>query len=155
MRMSLGGSRRALCAGLLVALGTTGLGCAASRALNQPSRKDYGVLEPGTNIDLVRAELGEPLKSGRDNCDIFVFQQGSSAWKYLRAIGYSVLDVGTLGLSEIVANPLEASVGSDSVRLRVCYDAQQDVLYSERLEIGGSPRLMTGEHPQPKGATIR
>src|SRR5207302_7096490 len=155
MRMSLGGSRGALCAGLLVALGTMGLGCAASRALNQPSRKDYSVLEPGTNIDLVRSEFGEPLKSGRDNCDIFVCQQGSSGWKYLRAIGYSVLDVGTLGLSEIVANPLEASVGSDNVRLRVCYDAQQNVLYSERLEIGGSPRLMTVEHPKPKGTTIR
>ena len=93
--------------------------------------------------------------SARDNCDIFVFQQGSSGWKYLRAIAYSVLDVGTLGLSEILANPLEASVGSDTVRLRVCYDAQQDVLYSERLEIGGSPRLMTGERPRPKGTSIR
>src|SRR5207253_3509135 len=100
---------------------------AATRALNQPSGRDLDVLRPGTHVDLVRSELGEPLKSGHDNCEVFVFRRGSSGWKYLRAMGYSVLDVCTLGLSEIVTNPVEASVGSDNVRLRVCYDAQQNV----------------------------
>ena len=127
-----------------VAIAAVSSGCAASRALNQPVKKDYGVLRPGTNVDLVRAELGDPLKSGHDNCDVFVFQEGTSSWRYLRAMGYSVLDVGTLGLSEIVTNPVEASVGRRRVRLRVCYDTDQNVAYSERLDIGKSPELVTG-----------
>ena len=138
----------------IAALTLLSVGCAASRALNQPDKKDYDVLRPGTNIDMVRAELGEPLKSGRDRCDLFVFQEGSSGWKYLRAMGYSILDVGTLALSEIVTNPLEASVGGRNVRMRVCYDAEQNVVYSERLDIGQSPQLMTGTYPS-HGQTIR
>ncbi len=124
-------------------------GCAAFRALNEPTQKDYNVLEPGTNVDLVRSELGAPFKSGRDNCDVFVFQEGSSGWRYLRAMGYSILDIGTLGISEVVTHPLEASIGTDKIRVRVCYDANQNVAYVERLEIGKSPTLMTGTYPSP------
>jgi hypothetical protein len=130
-------------------------GCAASRALNEPSKKNYDVLRPGTNRDLVRAELGDPLKSvARDECDVFSFQEGSSGWKYLRAMGYSILDIGTLGISEVVTNPVEASVGKDKVRLRVCYDAIQDVAYSEKLEVGKPPVLMTGAYPPAPPATV-
>jgi hypothetical protein len=131
----------------LVAISLSFAACAASRALNQPGTKDYDVLRPGTHVDLVRSELGDALKSGHDRCDLFVFREGSTAWKYLRAMGYSILDVGTLGLSEIVTNPLEASVGSATVRVRVCYDAEQNVVYSERLDVGRSPQLMTGTYP--------
>jgi hypothetical protein len=138
----------------IVAIGVLFAGCAASRALNQPDKKDYAVLAPGTHVDMVRAELGEPLKSGLDRCDLFVFQEGSSGWKYLRAMGYSILDIGTLALSEIVTNPLEASVGSRNVRMRVCYDAEQNVAYSERLDIGKSPQLITGSYPV-RSQTIR
>lgn len=144
--MSIGRLGTALCAGFVV-IAALSAGCAASRALNQQAPKDYDVLKPGTNVDLVRAELGEPLRSGRDRCDLFVFEEGSSGWRYLRAMGYSVLDIATLGLSEVVANPLEASVGKDRVRLRVCYDANQNVAYSELLEVGKSLQLMTGVYP--------
>jgi len=150
--MSLRELSAAVCAGLVVTIAALSSGCAASRALNQPDKKDYDVLAPGTHVDLVRAELGEPLKSGTDNCDLFAFQEGSSGWKYLRAMGYSILDVCTLGLSEILTNPLEASVDAGSMRLRVCYDAKHNVAYSERLWIGASPQLMTGARPLP-GAT--
>jgi hypothetical protein len=147
--MSVGWSRGALCSALVV-IAALSSSCAASRALNEPTQKDYDVLKPGTNVDLVRSELGEPLKSGRDNCDVFVFDEGSSGWRYLRAMGYSILDVGTLGVSEIVTNPLEASVGRDRVRLRVCYDPEHNVAYSERLEIGKSPELISGAYRSPQ-----
>jgi uncharacterized protein YceK len=33
-------------------------GCSINRALDEPKKKDYAVLQPGTSRDLVRAELG-------------------------------------------------------------------------------------------------
>ena len=123
-------------------------GCAASRALNAPVAKNYGVLEPGTHGDLVRAELGEPVQSiGGDRCDLFTFQEGSSGSRYLRAIGYSILVIPTVGLSEIVTNPLEASIGQEKVRLRICYDTDHKVVSAERLEVGRPPELLTGVSP--------
>lgn len=62
----------------------------------------------------------------------------------MRALGYSVLDVATLGAAEIATNPTEAAVGKDKLRLRVCYDARQNLVYSERLEVGKNAKLMTG-----------
>lgn len=125
-------------------------GCAASRALDKPSPKNYGVLKPGTNRDLVRAELGQAQPSvSKMDCDVFAFEKGSSGWKYMRAIGYSLLDIGTLGVSEVLTNPAEAGVGKDRERVRVCYDKNQNVLYSEKMEVGKPAALFTGAYPPP------
>jgi hypothetical protein len=125
-------------------------GCAASRALDKPSPKNYGVLKPGTNRDLVRAELGQAQASvSKTDCDVFAFEKGSSGWKYMRAIGYSLLDIGTLGVSEVVTNPAEAGVGKDKERVRVCYDKNQNVVYSERMQVGKPVALLTGAYPPP------
>jgi hypothetical protein len=125
-------------------------GCAASRALDKPSPKNYGVLKPGTNRDLVRAELGQAQASvSKTDCDVFAFEKGSSGWKYMRAIGYSLLDIGTLGVSEVLTNPAEAGVGKDKERVRVCYDKNQNVVYSEKMQVGKPVVLLTGKYPPP------
>lgn len=136
----------AVLCGLVMALAA----CSAGRALNKSSEKDYDVLEVGTDRDLVRAELGQPMVSASaDNCDLFSFEEGSGGFKYLRAVGYSLLAVGTLGISEVVTNPVEAAVGNDKVRVRVCYDSRQSVRYSELLRVGKPAKLMTGQYPPP------
>lgn len=118
------------------------LGCAASRALNKESPKDYSVLKKGTDRDLVRAELGTPQTSTEGGeCDIFSFVEGSGGAKYGRAIGYTVLAIGTLGISEAITNPVEASVGKDKIRLRVHYKDNR-VNEVELLEIGKDPVLI-------------
>jgi len=123
-------------------------GCSASRALDEPHEKDLNVLKPGTDRDLVRAELGAPLPSAAGaTCDVFAFPEGSTGWRYMRALSYSVLDVGTLGLAEIVTNPVESSVGKSKVQLRICYTATQQVAYTERLEVGQAAKLVTGAYP--------
>ena len=123
-------------------------GCSASRALDQPHEKDLNVLKPGTDRDLVRAELGAPLPSAAGTaCDVFAFPEGSTGWRYMRALSYSVLDVGTLGLAEIVTNPVESSVGKSKVQLRICYTSNQQVAYTERLEVGLAAKLVTGAYP--------
>ncbi len=128
---------------LVIAAATSA--CSINRALDEPHKKDYNVLQPGTSRDLVRAELGQPLVSvSHDDCDVFSFQEGSSGWKYMRAVSYGVLDVATLGAAELATNPTEAAVGKDKLRVRACYDARQNVVYSERLEVGKNAKLMTG-----------
>lgn len=140
--------RRLFKALLLTACALSLAGCAAGRALNKPAEKDYDVLEVGTDRDLVRAELGQPMASATaGNCDIFSFEEGSGGLKYLRAAGYSLLAIGTLGISEMVTNPVEAAVGNDKVRIRVCYDPQQNVSYSEVLRVGKPAKLMSGSYP--------
>lgn len=123
-------------------------GCAASRALNQEVPKDYSVLKKGSDRDLVRAELGTPTLSATEgsNCDVFSFVEGSGGFKYFRAIGYSVLAVGTLGISETIANPIEAAVGHDKVRLRVCYDDNNRVKTVEKLETGKTATIANPEN---------
>ncbi|HSW13749.1 MAG TPA: hypothetical protein VLI06_12970 [Solimonas sp.] len=84
------------------------------------------------------------------SCDLFAFEEGSGGFKYLRAAGYSLLAVGTLGISEMVTNPVEAAVGNDKVRVRVCYDQRQNVSYSEVLRVGKPAKLMSGSYPPPE-----
>ena len=157
MQTIIRGWQGALTGAVLSLVGMQLGGCAASRALDKPSPKNYGVLKPGSNRDLVRAELGQPQQSvAGSDCDLFAFEEGSSGWKYMRAIGYSLLDIGTLGISEVVTNPAEAGVGKDRIRVRVCYDKNQNVTYSERLEVGKPAVLMTGKIPPaaPKAYTV-
>ena len=125
-------------------------GCAASRALNKEDAKDYSVLEKGTERDLVHAELGMPIISGGNRnadldsfCDVFAFVEGSGGAKYARAVGYSILAVGTLGISEIITNPAESAIGDEKIRLRVCYDDKLLVETVEQLEVGQSARPVT------------
>jgi len=122
--------------------------CAASQALQSPDEKDFGVLQPGVHRDLVRAELGTPATSyAGANCDVYSVPEGSSGWKYLRALGYSVLDVGTLGISEVVTEPIEKSADRTTIKVRVCYDGDQRVVYSERLEGDNPGPVITGTVP--------
>ena len=124
-------------------------GCATSRALNKEHMKDYSVLEKGTERDLVHAELGIPIISGQTNssdldsfCDVFSFVEGSGGARYVRAFGYSVLAVGTLGLSEILTNPAESAIGDDKIRLRVCYDDNLLIKTVEQLKIGEQAKIV-------------
>lgn len=125
-------------------------GCAASRALNKEKRKDYSVLEKGTERDLVHAELGIPVIAGTTTnsdldslCDVFAFVEGSGGAKYVRAIGYGIIAVGTLGISEIITNPAESAIGDDKIRLRVCYDENSLIQTVEKLEIGQAAHQIT------------
>lgn len=139
---------------LLILVAAMLSGCAASRALNKPAPKNLAVLEPGTSRDLVRAELGEATPSvGPSNCDVFVFREGSGGWKYFRAVTYSVFALATLGISEIVTNPIEEAFGNDKKRVRVCYTNSQQVIYAELLRIGQPPKLLSGHRPAEPAAT--
>ena len=127
-------------------------GCSVYMAASGEQKRDMNVLSPGTHRDVILAEFGTPVSSideiiaaevqaqdsqatvataapapatppARRRYDIFKFVQGrSTASNAGRAVFYGAAAVFTLGLSEVVATPLEYAVGDQGeIRLRVNY----------------------------------
>jgi len=126
---------------LLVSLAMVVLaGCSISKAVQQPKAKDLSVLEVGTSRDRVLVELGQPVVSEKDangnQTDFFKFIQGQSGTaKAGKGILYGALAVTTLGLSEVVVNPVEGTAGAGKeMQIKVTYDAQNKVNVVEVLK---------------------
>lgn len=102
-------------------------GCSVNKAIKNPSYKDLSILKPGTDRAQIIAELGAPvatIKENGDTVDIFKFKQGShTTTKIVKGVGYTVLAIGTLGLSEVVLWPAETTLGSGAnIELKAVYD---------------------------------
>jgi outer membrane protein assembly factor BamE (lipoprotein component of BamABCDE complex) len=108
-------------------------GCSVGKAVNQPKAKDLSVLDVGTSRDRVLLELGAPVVSEKDadgnQTDYFKFIQGQhGAAKAGKGLLYGALAVTTLGLSEIVTNPVDGTAGAGKeMQIKVTYDAQNAV----------------------------
>ena len=115
-------------------------GCASVRAAGGEDWKDLSVLDQGTERHAVIAELGTPVLTEQDETrstvDVFAFNQGDIALERAsRSLFYGVAAVGTLGLSEILANPAEGMIGEGKeIQVRVTYDAEDRVDYTEVLK---------------------
>ncbi len=122
--------------------------CAASRALNQPDEKDLNVLSPGTSRDVVLAELGNPIYSGKEGeneYDIFSFIQGySKGAKVGRAFLHGVLDVVSLGLWELIGNPIEGIASGKKTQLKIIYKDKK-VVKVEELRLPDQQTGIKGE----------
>lgn len=129
-------------------------GCSIGKAVQQPKAKDLSVLEAGTSRDRVLVELGQPVVSEKDangnQTDFFKFIQGQhGAAKAGKGILYGALAITTLGLSEIVTNPVEGTAGAGKeMQIKVTYTAENkvdfvDVLKDERWlrvqKVGDAP----------------
>jgi hypothetical protein len=108
-------------------------GCSVVQATSGPESKDLSVLNKGTDRYLVLAELGQPVVTetavdGR-KYDIFKFMQGQHGGvKAGKAVLYGTAAVFTLGLSEVIASPLEGAAGQGAeMKTRVIYDANLKV----------------------------
>ncbi|GAB5471267.1 MAG: hypothetical protein Kilf2KO_42970 [Rhodospirillales bacterium] len=79
---------------------------------------------------------GETAEADPARYDIFSFVQGRSEESNAgRAVFYGAAAILTLGLSEIVATPLEAAVGDQGeMKLRVVYDQADKVTTSQILD---------------------
>ena len=115
-------------------------GCASVRAAGGEDWKDLSVLDQGTERHAVIAELGTPVLTEQgeigSTVDVFAFKQGDIALERAgRSLFYGVAAVGTLGLSEILANPAEGMIGEGKeIQVRVTYDAEDRVDYTELLK---------------------
>ena len=107
--------------------------CSVNKATSGPSYKDLSVLEVGNDRYAVLAELGEPVVSEKNDegvlVDVFSFEQGNhEVFKGIKALGYGVLAVGTLGISELITNPVEGTLGKGSkIQVTVKYDDSNKV----------------------------
>jgi hypothetical protein len=115
-------------------------GCSVSKAVHQPKAKDLSVLDVGTARDNVLVELGQPVVSEKDangnQTDFFKFIQGQhGAAKAGKGLLYGALAVTTLGLSEIVTNPVEGTAGAGKeMQVKVTYDLGNKVEHVEVLK---------------------
>ena len=111
--------------GTIISLTTTG--CAVKSAMDQPGKKDTSVFDRGTPRFEVIGEVGQPVDTQKNDdgtiTDTYSFVQGySKGAKAGRALGHALMDIGTLGLWEIVGSPTEAIASGDKVVVRVKYD---------------------------------
>ena len=116
--------------------------CSVVQATSGPKAKDLSVLDTGTNRYSVLAELGQPVASetnkNGNKVDVFSFVQGQhGVVKAGKGLLYGALAVGTLGISEIVASPLEGAAGKGAeMQIQVSYDKDDRVAGVNTLKDG-------------------
>ncbi len=117
--------------GFIFFISTCFTGCSTVMAVKGSDRKDLSVIAIGASRDSVIAELGSPIfseKTETEYYDIFNFKQGSG--KFLAAgksLLYGTAAVCTIGLSEVIATPLEGSLNNKKVKLKIFYDEKRNV----------------------------
>jgi hypothetical protein len=113
--------------------------CSVVMATKQPSLKDMNVFRPGTERDVVIAQVGVPvstekLPDGRK--DIYTFIQGySSGAKAARAIFHGAADVFTIGIWEAIGTPIEGAFDGKKITERVFFDKDDRVKESTTLSV--------------------
>lgn len=116
---------------VLIYLSVTLSACSAYMAANQPGQKNFNVLKPGTQRNVVIAELGKPIYTelvpgGKK--DIFKFVQGyHGGVRAGRAVAHGAASVMTLGLWEVIGTPVEGYMNGTELSVEVNYDASDQV----------------------------
>lgn len=113
-------------------------GCSVKSASHCPELKSIDSVKLGSLRGHVMAEMGTPMYSGKDGqgnyYEVFVYSSGCDRTaKTLRAISYGLLDIMTVGLWEIIGNPLEDGIQGGQHKLSVTYDQNNNVAKVEPL----------------------
>ncbi len=135
---------------LSAALVSATLGCSIGKAAKQPGLKDLSVLDKGTPRGRVISELGKPTFSEEQDgktVDWYQFVQGyHAATKVGRALFHAAADVFTLGLWELVANPIEDTATGTEMSVEVRYDEYEKV--ETTVVHKGKSELPSGEYEE-------
>ena len=106
-------------------------GCSVDRAMHAPSKKNLDILQKGSSRYKLIGELGPPVYTDSKNeiiTEVFIFEQGhSDTAKYLRAAGYGVAALYTIGLSEIFSPAIEGNITYSKIQVEIQYDQNQQV----------------------------
>jgi hypothetical protein len=108
-------------------------GCSIGSALGQPAFVDFKEFEVGTPRMRVTEIIGPPKASTQqppDNhlLDYHEFKSGTPGATRLRAVGYIVGDVLTLGLAEIIFWPMELTIAKPrDFKGHIAYDTEQHI----------------------------
>lgn len=113
--------------------------CSVYMATNQPPKRNLAVLKPGTERDLLIAELGAPVtseKTSDGSKDIYTFVQGySKLTKAGRALFHGTADLFTIGLWEAVGTPVEGAFDGKRISVRVVFDRDGKVKEAKTLSM--------------------
>jgi hypothetical protein len=102
-------------------------GCSVSKVSKLPAKKDMDIMAVGEHRAVIISEFGQPVESEIKNgktVEIYAFEPGHGAGaKFARGFVYGAAGVYTLGISEIVATPLESNLSQqDKTVVEVVYD---------------------------------
>ena len=114
---------------------TSSIGCSTAKIAKRGVYVDENTIKAGMSRDEVLSLLGAPIESqkleGNKKKDFFRVEQGeSTGGKVAKGFGTTVIAIGTLGLSEIVANPIAAS--RHNVSVAVWYN-QNDIVEKSQI----------------------
>ena len=116
---------------LAVTLVSATLACSVGKASRQPDLKDLSVLDEGTPRGIVIGELGRAASSTEKDgkrVEVYNFTQGyHPATKAGRAGFHFAADVFTLGLWELLADPIEETYAGTEMSAVVTYDEKDHV----------------------------
>lgn len=120
---------------LLFVLGT--IGCSTSNIVKRGVYVDENTIVKGMSRDEVLSILGAPIESkeleNNNFKDFFRLEQGdTSGAKFAKGFGSTVLAIGTLGLSEFIANPVTKKRGI--ISLAVWYDQDERVIKTQLIK---------------------
>lgn len=104
-------------------------GCSVRMAASGKPKPLLNQVRTGQTRSQVIQMLGEPQTVNYDGGireDIFYLQRGYPAWRYTRAVLYTFLDAGTIGLWELIGTPLEEFIQSKNV-VTIEYDLNDEV----------------------------
>lgn len=124
--------------GILCLFALLSASCSVYMAAHQPDKKDVTAIKPGVHQSIVRAELGTPVWSGKENntyVEVYHFTQGySKGAKTASAVLFGAADVMTLGLWEVAGTPIETIASGNKMTVKVYYDDNLDVTKVEVLK---------------------
>jgi hypothetical protein len=101
-------------------------GCSPVMEANRPDPVDMSQFKPGEqHIDVVKI-LGPAksiIASGANSCDVYqLYTRGpDSAGKAGIAFGEALVDIGTLGLAELIFTPVEVGTKNSLHTVILCY----------------------------------
>lgn len=104
-------------------------GCSVQKAATINSTNKGTILAYGRDRNFVISQLGQPISSqakGNVIIDEYKLQRNSRGWGVTRAGVYTVLDVGTLGLWELIGTPLEDFVQTEEL-VTIEYDENNQI----------------------------
>lgn len=115
---------------LLAALAVSSTGCSVKMAASGKLKPKPDEITIGDQRQKVLSFLGSPVKTyfkESNQVDVFYISKNYPILRYTRAFVYSVLDVGTFGLWELIGTPLEQYIQYHN-KISVEYDKNGAVI---------------------------
>ena len=115
-------------------------------AASRPDYKDTSIVSPGTpRAELVK-QLGEPCRTyQRDNARVDIFEVSDAAatsrQKAVRATGYALLDVVTVGVGEFWGSEIETNLRRQCSTYAVTYhpDDKAQIIETRQWDVEQPP----------------